>query len=79
MRQELPFTTKNRPWLTSDCIESINEQFMDCMSTIAPEHREALREWATIKVEIGACHDKPDIMERCHRWGEQWYKEQVRA
>jgi hypothetical protein len=47
-------------------------------SKIAPEHREALRQWAAIKVEIGACHDKPDIMERCHRWGGQWYNEQAR-
>jgi hypothetical protein len=76
-RYELPFTRENRPWLTSDCIESMNEQFMDCLSKIPEQHRDALRSWAAIKVEMGACRDKPEVMERCHRWGEQWVREQL--
>jgi hypothetical protein len=53
----------------------MNEQFMSCMSKIPPEQREALREWAAVKVEMGVCHDKPEVVESCHRWGEQWIKE----
>jgi hypothetical protein len=78
MRQELPFTKQNRPWMTTDCIEAMNEQFMVCISQIDPEHREVLREWAANKVEIGYCHDHPEVMARCHRWGEQWVNEQLK-
>ncbi len=75
-RHELPFTPQNRPWLTSDCIESMNLQFMDCLSHVPPEHRDTLREWAAVKVEMRACHDKPDVMDACHHWGERWLHEQ---
>ncbi len=78
MRWELPFTRENRPWLTSDCIEGMNEQFMACLSQIPEQHREALKEWAAVKVEMGACHDKPDIMERCRQWGDKWVREQTK-
>jgi hypothetical protein len=76
MRQVLPFTRENRPWLSSDCIERMNLQFMDCLSKVPPEFRDSLREWAAVKVEMGACYDKPDIVERCHLWGDKWIAEQ---
>jgi hypothetical protein len=44
VHQGLPFTTQNRPWLTSDCIEAMNEAFMVCISKIEPEKREYLRD-----------------------------------
>jgi hypothetical protein len=71
MRQELPFSKANRPWLTADCIEAMNEQFMVCISKLEPDLREALREWAAAKVEIGYCIDRPELLERCRQWGEQ--------
>jgi len=77
MNDELPFTRENRPWLTSDCIESMNVQFRDCLSHIPRQYRDALREWAAVKVEIGAWHDKPDVMQRCLNWGEQWVQRQI--
>jgi hypothetical protein len=70
MRQELPFTKENRPWLTSDCIEAMNEQFMVCISQFPEEDREALREWATTKVELGYCLENREVMERCNQWGQ---------
>ncbi len=66
-RYELPFARENRPWLTSDCIEGMNEQ----------KHRNALRSWAAVKVEMGACRDNLEVMERCHSWGERWVREQM--
>jgi hypothetical protein len=71
MRQELPFTKQNRPWLTSDCIEAMNEQFRVCISQIPPELQETLRDWAAIKVEMGYCHDRPEILEQCAQWAMQ--------
>jgi hypothetical protein len=53
MRQELPFTKENRPWLTSDCIEAMNEQFMVCISQFPEEDREALREWLSRRWNLG--------------------------
>jgi hypothetical protein len=70
MRQELPFTRENRPWLTSDCIEAMNEQFMACISQFPEEDREALRKWATTKVELGYCLENREVMERCNQWGQ---------
>jgi hypothetical protein len=72
MKQGLPFTPQNRPWLSPDCIEAMNEQFMICLSHI-PEHaRESLRDWAAAKVEFGYCHDRPDIIEHCiEEWGRE--------
>ncbi len=49
MNDELPFTRENRPWLTSDCIESMNVQFRDCLSHIPRQYRDALREWAAVR------------------------------
>ncbi len=45
--------------------------------TLPPQFRDGLREWAKVKVEIGACHDKPDIMQRCVNWGERWVQRQI--
>jgi hypothetical protein len=74
--EPLPFTVRNRPWLTNDCIEAMNEQYMSCMAQIKPEDRERLKEWAAVNVEMHACHDKPDLLARCREWGEQWAREQ---
>jgi hypothetical protein len=71
MRQELPFTTQNRPWLTSDCIEAMNEQFMECISKLPEDQREDLREWAASKVEMGYCRERPEILELCAQWAMQ--------
>jgi hypothetical protein len=73
---ELPFTAHNRPWLTSGCIEAMNMRYMACLSNIPPEYHEALRDWAAIKVEMGTCHEKPDVRERCEGYGQQWVSAQ---
>jgi hypothetical protein len=68
MWQGLPFSTQNRPWLSDDCIDAMNNAFLDFMSKIRPEAREALREWAASTVEIGYCVEHPEVMELCRRW-----------
>lgn len=77
MAEDLPFTRENRPWLTQDCIESMNIQWMDCLSKIPPAAREALKEWAAVKVEMRICHDREDVMTACHDWGERWVQRQI--
>jgi hypothetical protein len=76
--RELPFNAKNRPWLTSDCIEGMNEQWMACLSKMPEHYRDTLAEWAAVKVEMGACKDEPEISERCLEWGDKWVAEQMR-
>jgi hypothetical protein len=75
MKQELPFTRQNRPWMTPDCIEAMNEQFMVCLSHLPDEIREDLRKWAAIKVEVGYCVEHPKVMDDCFRHGEHWAEE----
>lgn len=31
MHTELPFSKQNRPWLTEECIDAMNEQFVVCL------------------------------------------------
>jgi hypothetical protein len=50
---ELPFSKQNRPWLTDDCIEAMNQAYVDWISKIKPEQREALKEWVACMVEQG--------------------------
>src|SRR5215467_12225968 len=38
---ELPFSKQNRPWLTGDCIEAMNQAYMDWILKLEPEEREA--------------------------------------
>jgi hypothetical protein len=60
-----PFPAQNRPWLTSDCIDAMNEEYVACMLNVPPESREASKEWAAVKVEMRTCHDRPDVRARC--------------
>jgi hypothetical protein len=68
MRQGLPFTAKNRSRLTGDCIESMNEPFMDCTSKTAPEYRETLRQWAPISSRSARATTRPTSWMWGHRW-----------
>jgi hypothetical protein len=74
---QLPFTRENRPWLASDCIESMNLQWMNCLSKIPEEYRHGLQEWAAVKVEMLQCRDQPEVSDACHSWGDRWLKEQL--
>ena len=78
MDEGLPFSKQNRPWMMDDCIASLNQQWEDSMSKIPPPCRDALKEWAAVQVEVRAFHDDPQLMERCHRWGEQWVQKQMK-
>jgi hypothetical protein len=70
LADELPFSSQNRPWLTDDCIEAMNQAYVDRISKIAPEQREALKGWVAFMVEIGYCLDHPEVLELCTQWGE---------
>jgi hypothetical protein len=70
MRQGPPFSKQNRPWLSDDCIAAMNQAYLDCISKIRPEHREALKEWAASMVEMGYLLDHPEVMELCQQWGQ---------
>ena len=74
---ELPFSKQNRPWMRVDCIDDMNRQWSECMRRIKPEHREALGQWAAVKVEMGVCHDDPKVRYQCHHWGDQWMLENM--
>jgi len=67
---KLPFSSQNRPWLPDDCIEAMNQAYVDWISKIKPEHREALKEWVACMVELGYCLDHPEVLERCKQWGD---------
>jgi hypothetical protein len=56
-----PFTRQNRPWLTDDCIEAMNQQYKSCMSKIPPDLQEALSNWAAVKVEMHATREDPKL------------------
>jgi hypothetical protein len=75
---DLPFTKENRPWLTPDCIEAMNMQWISCMSKIPEESREALGAWAAVKVEMHHSHERPDIHDKCDDYAESHIGEQVR-
>jgi hypothetical protein len=70
MRRGPPFSKQNRPWLSDDCIAAMNQAYLDCISKIRPEHREALKEWAASMVEMGYLLDHPEVMELCQQWGQ---------
>jgi hypothetical protein len=72
-----PFSKQTRPWMTDACIADMNKQWLDCMSKIPEPYREGLKEWAAVKVEMGVCHDFPEVRKACHRWGEQWVRRQM--
>jgi hypothetical protein len=67
---EQPFSKQNRPWLTDDCIEAMNNAYMDWISKIEQELHEALNEWIACMVELGYCLDHPEVLERCKQWGD---------
>jgi hypothetical protein len=71
MCQGLPFSKQNRPWLSDQCIDAMNEAYRDFISKILPEHREALKEWAASMVEMGYLFDHPKVIELCQQWGQQ--------
>jgi hypothetical protein len=71
MCQGVPFSNQNRPWLTDECIDAMNKAYLDCISKIDPEHREALKEWAANMVEMGYLLDHPEVMELCQQWGQR--------
>jgi hypothetical protein len=70
MRQPLPFSKQNRPWLTDDCINAMNQAYLDCISKIALEYRETLKEWAASMTELGYLMDHPEVKEICQEWGQ---------
>jgi hypothetical protein len=72
MGEALPFSKQNRPWLTDECIEAMNDAYLDCMSKIETEYRSALKEWAASMVEIGYLVDHPEVMEICQQWDVQY-------
>jgi hypothetical protein len=55
-------------WLSDDCIDAMNQAFVDFISKIRPDARERLREWAASTVEIGYCLEHPEVMELRRRW-----------
>ncbi len=67
--QELPFSRHNRPRLTAECIDAMNEQFNDVMLKIPEEYRDSLREWVVAQVELGYLHEKPDVLKACNKSG----------
>jgi hypothetical protein len=69
MRIKPPFSVHNRPWLTIECIEAMNEQFIAVMLKIPEKYRKTLRAWVIVQVEIGHLHEKPDVLEACKEWG----------
>jgi hypothetical protein len=69
MRQEMPFTKENRPWMTEEHIRDLNDQYVACMAQIDPEYREGLKEWAASKVELGYCRGNPHVIEHVAYWG----------
>jgi hypothetical protein len=71
---DLPFSPRNRPWLTPDCIVAMNEQWMACMTNLPEEYQDDLKEWAAVKVEMGRCKDDPQSWEACEKWGDEWAK-----
>ena len=75
--EQPPFSKQNRPWMTDDCIADMNQQWVECMAKIKPEHRDALGEWAAVKVETGVCHDDPKVREQCRHYGDQWMQENL--
>ncbi len=69
--QELPpFSMRNRPWLTQDCIDAINERYMSYIRKMDPADREDLRAWAANQAEIGYYLDHPAVIARCKEWGD---------
>jgi hypothetical protein len=71
MGEGLPFSKMNRPWLTDDCINAMNQAYLDCIAKIEPERREGLKEWAASMVEIGYLVDHPEVVELCQQWGQR--------
>lgn len=70
MQEPPPFSMWNRPWLSQDCIDAINERYMSYIDKMDPAAREKLKEWAANQAEIGYHLDHPDVIARCKEWGD---------
>ena len=67
-----PFTHDNRPWQSDECLDNMNAEFASCMAMTPPDDRDVLYDWMMWKVEMGYCHEQPEVMARCMEYGDRY-------